>query len=69
MPNVFLLTGGVYVVMQAVAIAGMITKPRPKVPTAGDDMGVELQVCSLVVYIDVGDYSKCDELVSGIAVL
>ncbi|KAF0308274.1 putative MFS-type transporter YhjX [Amphibalanus amphitrite] len=43
-PYVFLLTGGVYVVLQALAIAGMIKKPVPlKESDDCQELGVELQ--------------------------
>ena len=45
-PYVFLLTGGIYTVLQLVAIAGMIRKPVPKedgIANSQDD-GLELQV-------------------------
>ena len=43
-PYVFLLTGGVYTGLQAVAIAGMLRKPVPKAgSTDSQDDGLELQ--------------------------
>ncbi|XP_043199250.1 uncharacterized MFS-type transporter YhjX-like [Amphibalanus amphitrite] len=43
-PYVFLLTGGVYIVLQALAIAGMIKKPVPlKESDDCQELGVELQ--------------------------